>query len=93
MKTEDVYKKVVSRLSEEIRALNHDDIPWLAFVARILRKRMGQKEVAIEMDAYDPEQVLDMLNGKGSARFLIEYMKNRPEIYGSLYKAKVHDSA
>jgi len=89
MTTQEAYEHAVKELCAAAHRKDHEALGWLSHTIGILWERMKQEGVAKSMDAFDPHQVITLVNAHHHTWRTIKQMKNDPAIYGSVFKGNV----
>ncbi len=89
MTTKEAYEQAVKELCAAAHRRDHESLDWLAHTIGILWERMKQEVVATSMDAFNPHQVITLVNAHHYTWRTIKHMKDNPAIYGSVFRGNV----
>ena len=62
MTTQEAYEQAVKELCAAARRKDHESLGWLSHTIGILWERMKQEAVAKSMAAFNPHQVITLVN-------------------------------
>jgi hypothetical protein len=93
METSAAYEKAVHKLCQSAQNKFDDDLEWLGLTVRLLAERAKQEEVARNMGALDPRQVINIVNASFTSQVIHSMINDPNGTFKSFFRLNIANGA